>query len=665
MAELTESQLILLDNLIYLKGIANTENDKMELGDIVEYLLNGNGLEKSRNPKYAGTEKEYPAMMSRPEWVNILTAIQNDKKLSSLTIKHGDPGYIYDSKGKKIYGEDGTPLESGSRKATFVDPQGEATVIFRGTAGDYEWYDNGQGGYLSETKQQKEALQYIEGLPYDNITVSGHSKGGNKTQFVAIMSDKVDRAVSLDGQGFSKEFLEKYKDRIEANRHKITSISAENDYVNCLLHPIAIADKVKYIDTEEMGLGGFLLNHKPNLVLKDNGQLRDPADQGDIPKFINSFTIYANEHIWDPERSFMIDGLISFMQDEENDGVDGKSFPEKLAAVLLAVSHLDDYFFEEVVYENFGGVAELLLTGVLAFAFPRLFMDDYVRALERNFLHAIDLCIEKLKQFGDWLMGVLEAAVEKFKELERQVSLALIQFVKDVQEGWNRFKGWVADFAEDVKNGAIEAAQAMERFKDKIAKAVTSFFQSIAEGTKKIIKAIGDWWDQAVAKLKNTAADTVDRVKQDLVKEYLQFRVTVELMIELPKIAAESALTQASSSGAPPQYAKKVLRGYGSYTSAQLAIDFSRLTDLQTRITKLEEEFGSTIQRVTSDVGRITSSVGRSYSESNVQRQIHLVQSSCSRVSQYSRQLADELQKRARSLKYSGEQYRKIEAMLC
>lgn len=663
MAELTADQLILLDNLIYLKDVANKDN--MFVGDIIEDLLKkGGGLDKSRNPKHAGTVKEYPAMMSRPEWEKILNAIKNDKELTSLMVTHGDPGYLYDKQGRKLTDNHGTPLESGSRVATFVNLKTkEATVIFRGTAGDYEWYDNGQGGYLSETKQQKEALQYIEGLPYDNITVSGHSKGGNKTQFVAIMSDKVDRAVSLDGQGFSKEFLEKNKDRIEANRHKITSISAENDYVNCLLHPVA--DTVKYIDTEEMGLGGFLLNHKPNLVLKDNGQLRDPADQGDIPKFINSFTIYANEHISDPERSFMIDGLISFMQDEENDGVDGKSFPEKLAAVLLAVSHLDDYFFEEVVYENFGGVAELLLTGVLAFAFPRLFMDDYVRALERNFLHAIDLCIEKLKQFGDWLMGVLEAAVEKFKELERQVSLALIQFVKDVQEGWNRFKGWVADFAEDVKNGAIEAAQAMERFKDKIAKAVTSFFQSIAEGTKKIIKAIGDWWDQAVAKLKNTAADTVDRVKQDLVKEYLQFRVTVELMIELPKIAAESALTQASSSGAPPQYAKKVLRGYGSYTSAQLAIDFSRLTDLQTRITKLEEEFGSTIQRVTSDVGRITSSVGRSYSESNVQRQIHLVQSSCSRVSQYSRQLADELQKRARSLKYSGEQYRKIEAMLC
>ncbi|MFD1175459.1 hypothetical protein ACFQ3W_03980 [Paenibacillus puldeungensis] len=95
-----------------------------------------------------------------------------------------------------------------------------------------------------------------------------------------------------------------------------------------------------------------------------------------------------------------------------------------------------------------------------------------------------------------------------------------------------------------------------------------------------------------------------------------------------------------------------------------MAIDFSRLSDLQMRLKRLEDDFGSTVQKVTSDVQRITSSVGRSYSEPNVQRQIHQVQTTCSRVSQCGKQVAEELERRARSLKYAGEQYRKVEAML-
>lgn len=120
--------------------------------------------------------------------------------------------------------------------------------MFRGTSGDIEWHDNGQRGYLSDTDQQKAALKYIESLPYNNITVTGHSKGGNKAQYVTILSDKVVRCLSLDGSGFSKEFIEKYKDRINERADKITSISAEYDCVNILFN--SIAGITIHIDTE-------------------------------------------------------------------------------------------------------------------------------------------------------------------------------------------------------------------------------------------------------------------------------------------------------------------------------------------------------------------------------------------------------------------------------
>ncbi len=210
MGELTEHQLLLLDNLIYLEEVAN-KNDK-KIAYVISNLLYKDGLEKSRtkNHKKIGTNDEWPCYMTKLEWLTVLKQIEADPVLMSLTVKHGVTEVITvtDKKGK-------IHEVGGMRAACFVDESdtssgNNATVIFRGTCGDFEWDDNSKGGTQPDTIQQKKALEYIEGLKeYDNITVSGHSKGGNKSQYVAIESDKVDRCVSFDGQGFSKEFLER------------------------------------------------------------------------------------------------------------------------------------------------------------------------------------------------------------------------------------------------------------------------------------------------------------------------------------------------------------------------------------------------------------------------------------------------------------------------
>ena len=105
------------------------------------------------------------------------------------------------------------------RAACFVDDVNnpkDVNIVFRGTGNAYEWRDNGKGGYVSETEQQLRAAKYVEDLPSewgDAMTVTGHSKGGNKAQFVTIATNRIAKCVSYDGQGFSKEFLEdpKYK----------------------------------------------------------------------------------------------------------------------------------------------------------------------------------------------------------------------------------------------------------------------------------------------------------------------------------------------------------------------------------------------------------------------------------------------------------------------
>lgn len=148
-----------------------------------------------------------------------------------------------------------------------------AIVAFKGTSGKQEWIDNVEGLNMEDTECQKEALEYIECLPYDDITVVGHSKGGNKAMYVAVTSDKVTHCVSMDGQGFSREFIDKYWAEINAKGGIITNYSVSTDYVHILLFPVPNSEQVycKGYDGGE-GIDDPAQHHSPNsFFLTDKG----------------------------------------------------------------------------------------------------------------------------------------------------------------------------------------------------------------------------------------------------------------------------------------------------------------------------------------------------------------------------------------------------------
>lgn len=153
---------------------------------------------------------------------------------------------------------------SGTNAVTFTSPtDNKVYITYRGTA-DGEWYDNGQGMTKEWTNQQKEAVKYydevVDSLKLDNsyeIYVSGHSKGGNKVQFVTMDSKNADiitKTFSVDGQGQSKKAIarwqkkyskEEYNERIS----KIYGINGENDFVSVLGTGIILAENISYIKT--------------------------------------------------------------------------------------------------------------------------------------------------------------------------------------------------------------------------------------------------------------------------------------------------------------------------------------------------------------------------------------------------------------------------------
>lgn len=216
--QLTDEQIMLLEQLTYLEDKVAREADVV-LGpyDSVKSLLRQ--FDEDALAELEDSDEQFEGLISGKQWAAIIRQIQNDPELYSLDIAGKD---------------DSVPA------ICFTDPNDpdSAVVAFKGTTGQKEWWDNGSGFGLSDTEKQKEALEYIENLPYDSITVTGHSKGGNKAQYVTVLSDKVDRCISMDGQGFSQEFLDRYYAEIEKKGGSITNYYLDGDFVSILLFPI-------------------------------------------------------------------------------------------------------------------------------------------------------------------------------------------------------------------------------------------------------------------------------------------------------------------------------------------------------------------------------------------------------------------------------------------
>ena len=153
---------------------------------------------------------------------------------------------------------------SGTAACTFSSPDQENIyVVFRGT-GDGEWPDNGVGMTQSVTPQQQEALQYfeevIEKMNIDegqHLVVTGHSKGGNKAQFVTMETKwetLIDVCYSVDGQGFSEKAIIRWKDKYgeegyQERTGKLRGIHGENDYVSVLGNSIISKENIRYVKT--------------------------------------------------------------------------------------------------------------------------------------------------------------------------------------------------------------------------------------------------------------------------------------------------------------------------------------------------------------------------------------------------------------------------------
>jgi len=267
-------------------------------------------------------EIDWPCRMSRQEWMTVLDRALADEELVKMQVE-------------KI--ED---LENGHKAALFTSGD-HAYVIFRGTGGDKEWEDNAKGMTVTDTFHQQLASHFVARVStlFKKITVAGHSKGGNKAQYAAIVlpSQCVDEAFSFDGQGFSTAFFEKYAREIEERKQIITLASERRGFVHALGIPVASSEYYtgrRGEPTSDRPHGDPLpYFHCPDAMRDVDGNLQKSANSL-IPDIVNRLVVHFLKTSANVERVSM--GLVRLVS--ENKDVAESS--EAIAHVLLVLMEL-------------------------------------------------------------------------------------------------------------------------------------------------------------------------------------------------------------------------------------------------------------------------------------------------------------------------------------
>lgn len=391
MCKLNYEELILLDNLIYM-SLEAKENE--ELISIIDRLLSNENFDYMENCSLR---------MTKEEWINILFQIKNKPNLKKLRIKNIDN-----------YGEN-------IRFACFVDEQENAAVVFRGTATEGEWEDNGQGAYEYDTREQIDALNYINDLKFEDIIVTGHSKGGNKAQYVTILSDKINKCISINGQGFSNEFITKYKNEIENNKSKIICINSKYDYVYCLFNQIG--GKYYFIETE------LQINpldyHKLNILLDENGYLRKSTNEGILSEIINNFSIYLISELPKDMRSLIINVIIDVVELFLCKGKKGNNIIQNAGEVLIMCCYQNYSTYKEIFHKAYIVIEAILL--------PLIFWSEIIKVEETNSRQIFNEVINGINIVKDGIIKKLEIIDKDSQNLVNSISKVIEVLISELE----------------------------------------------------------------------------------------------------------------------------------------------------------------------------------------------------------------------------------------
>lgn len=386
--------------------------------------------------------------------------------------------------------------------------------------------EKGYGKFGAELRDytspmQEEALDYMESLKksgvfekYDNVYVTGHSKGGNEATLVTMVySDVIDRCISGDGQGFSPEFVEYMKKTLGPEefakiQDKMYGFHANNDYVNVLgVSVIKVENRIYFVpEIKQESIIDLLWNHLPTAMIDvKTGKIAQVSEQGAFGKFIAK----VNEKIMklDPKdrEDVAITGM-AFMQYVYVFTFLTSSNPDKLQCVCESATDMIDVvasfgngisMLKDILLETLLEKEGVELVGYLVDTFilkhikeyfvymleyVKIDWDEFNRTLakynEQDIVRDEDLeNLKKYESYGTSDLGTVAINYSKTKELVNildemndLVEGRILPEMEDIAESLRRLSFWRVSVREwtDIKDSIEKNNNTRKIFKERV-----------------------------------------------------------------------------------------------------------------------------------------------------------------------------------------------------
>lgn len=332
---------------------------------------------------------------------------------------------------------------------------GNAAVAFRGSENMMEFehavrdWKKGDFALMNSimTEQHAETERFLKDnadllSKYDNITMTGHSLGGNLADYATIISarkypwlaKRIKQCVSLDGPGFSDEFLKEYSSEIAQ-----------------------MSGKMKHY---QWSFVGSLLNYLPGVDLKTIDVKAYVSMNEDGVNQINKygcFTRHSLEYTSVGSDGMFCEGkqdLLSLIMHKASLGVDhmpaivGNAFIEIVGGLFIAGVWAKDQI---ITKDKFGSLS---LTGTGYFVVIGL-AAVFITLIAAGLL-TIPLVIKALLVVA--LIVVAAVVYELFYEY---ILVPLADFICDAVA---KICEWTKEFAQNVKNAVIDSINKLAKW---------------------------------------------------------------------------------------------------------------------------------------------------------------------------------------------------------
>ncbi len=456
----------------------------------------------------------------------------------------------------------------------------EVTFVFRGT-NSLEWLDNAEGFMDESSRLQEQALEFFEKTVEENgydkepwkINVTGHSKGGNKAQYVTIKSKyEVNKCVSIDGQGFSNAFIQNNQQRIDERSDKITTICADMDYVNVLGHSIAgdtiIYDsnqpdpvQVNYSQTQEMNSDlsktelNYLMAHSCTALYHiENGQIMMNdvmPDRKTLPKELAEMSEYVMDNCTPDEQSTIFYAVMNIFQHMFQNGIDKdpilnnqqkisiKETKEGIGLILDNITQMKsredmasmfNLMYKEAKQEGHFGAATIYK--VCSGWQKAMQKFDGVTAKAKKVFNAVTYPAQSAINTGKKLVQAAKNfgknVVEDTLDLGKQQTEAVVDYTQDIVNDTAQLNHETTQAVVESTGvgGALDAAKnVINKIKDKFSKTkenVKDTFDKVGNFAKDTIDTVEKVGDSAKDLAQDVAEDTVEYGK-DVAEDTIEY----------------------------------------------------------------------------------------------------------------------------------------------